>query len=271
MNQQSILSLDKIFSKGKLTSWSFIDRRVFNHDIHTLNGELIEFGKAIPKGTKRVPKVFSPKILCGDLIPQTSWGSSLANLLTPSSWNSLRHPVIERNNGVCEFCGKYMGKSLEIHELWDYSEPPSDDVLQKQVDGNVYFGRQSLMGFVGVCKDCHACYHLGLANVQGRLEQVLQRLAVINAWTEDETDSYVQLVSERHEWLSLIHWALDLRWLADQVDGLIVSSQWKQAEDAPHVLLRDNRDYGQSVSIITGCRWHYPKETEWRFLEYSST
>lgn len=266
MKKKQLLSLSRIFSKGKLTGWAHIDPSVFKHTMYTLNGEKIAFGQST-EGLERLPRLLNDKILVGDLIPSTSWGSSLANLLTPKAWNALRMPVIERNNGVCQFCGDYVGKSLEIHEVWRYTEPPSQDYLDSLGEREVYFGTQRLTGFVGVCKSCHACFHLGLANVQGRLEQVMYRLSMINGWTSDEANEYLNTVMSRHEWLSEIYWAIDLSWLKDQVgEGLLVSSTWKRMEDGSPVLLRDS-SYGQSVSVITGCPWRRTTEKEWSYLE----
>src|SRR3546814_20052945 len=53
------------------------------------------------------------------LIPETSWCSSLANMLSTRSWKLLRDVVIARVGG-CEDCGS--GANTECHELWSYDE-----------------------------------------------------------------------------------------------------------------------------------------------------
>lgn len=256
-----------MFPKGELRGWQYIDRHEFPHDMYTLNGEKLTFGQET-KGIKRLPKILRKRTLTGDMIPSTSWGSSLANLLTKKSWDSLRHPIIERNHGTCEYCGDYVGPSLEIHELWGYSQPPSDDFLANLDEGQTYFGRQTLEGLAGVCKSCHACFHLGLANVQGRLDRVLYRMSQINGWSEAQMEEYLRAVSNRHEWLSEIYWSLDLSWLHGRgVEGLIVSSSWKPIAEEPRILMRKGASYGDSVAIVTGFPWRYPKETEWRVID----
>src|SRR3546814_7437594 len=53
------------------------------------------------------------------LIPETSWCSSLANMLSTRSWKLLRDVVIARVGG-CEDCGSRA--NTECHELWSYDE-----------------------------------------------------------------------------------------------------------------------------------------------------
>src|SRR3546814_17266667 len=61
-----------------------------------------------------------------DLIPETSWCSSLANMLSTRSWKLLRDVVIARVGG-CEDCGSRA--NTECHELWSYDE---DLAVQKR-------------------------------------------------------------------------------------------------------------------------------------------
>lgn len=257
----SLPDLESYYAKGSNVGWKHIDRNEFPHTLHDLNGNPIAFGVAITTTIPR-PALLSRRVLVGDLIPSSSWGSSLANLLTPKSWNELRQTVINRNQGVCEYCGDHVGKSLEVHEDWRYEMP-----TEVAEPGSEAFGRQTLAGFVGVCKACHACFHLGLANVKGHLAETLHRLTQINGWSDDQTDRYVSDVYERHEHLSTVNWYLDLRYAASLVSGVIVSSSWVRQEEDPRVLMRDNqRGYGLSIAVITGCPWRYPKEEAWTTL-----
>jgi hypothetical protein len=56
----------------------------------------------------------------GDLIPGSSWGSNLHNLLTRHSWEELRRRAFLKTGFRCETCGT--AANLECHELWEYHE-----------------------------------------------------------------------------------------------------------------------------------------------------
>ena len=261
--------VESLFAKGDRIGWRWIDRDVLSHKFHSLDGQEIPFGSGIRRGS-RVPALFTHRVLVGDLIPGSSWGSSLANLLTKSQWDVLRAPVIERNSGVCEFCGQLVG-GLDVHEVWNYSELPSQAEMGSLRDDEVFFGRQTLMGLVGVCKACHACFHPGLAHVQGKLDAVRARLAVINGWDLEQVERYLDVLYERTEVFSSIHWRLDLSQIANQVEGLVVSSSWAR-DGGSDVLSRDSkRGYGESITVIVGIRWRTTKERDWTFIPADAT
>lgn len=261
-----IKSIESLFKKGSKVGWSNLDRSILPAQMYDLDGNEIVFGKGFSRGA-RVPKVFTREILVGDLIPGSSWGSSLANLLTKSAWDSLRFPVIEKNSGVCEFCGEYVGRSLEIHEVWSYSDLANEDDLSGLDDEKLFFGKQTLDGLVGVCSRCHQCFHYGLADLNGYGQAVKKRLAVINGWSSEQTDEYIDVLFQRHEILNRQHWRLDLSLLANTSEdgGLLVSRSWSRDEESRQVLWKEN-SYGTSLTIITNCRWRLTNEKEWSFL-----
>jgi hypothetical protein len=137
-----------------------------------------------------------------DLIPATSWGSSLANLLTRPSWDSIRHPTI-RWAGGCQLCPAGQRPSLECHEVWAYSMPPPD-----APEGTV--GVQRLLAIAVLCRDCHAMFHLGYAPTIGTFQAVKQRLMDFNKWSEPDFNHYAaqqeNLGLARSKWF----WALDM-------------------------------------------------------------
>lgn len=250
--------LNGLFPKGSLVGWSYIDREEMDHEMYDLTGESIVFGDALAKNTP-APALFTNRVLAGDLIPQTSWGSSLANLLTLKQWNELRYPVIARNNGVCEFCGKRVGKSLEVHEDWRYHLP-----VGQAPQGQEIFGRQELVGLMGVCKDCHACFHLGLANVRGHLDKTLHRLRQINGWSAEQSSQYVEQVYQRHERLNEFHWYQDCRLIAPDVESLVVKSSWTPMPETPQILTKESQ-YGTNIALIAGCSWQFSNSSEKNF------
>ena len=136
----------------------------------------------------------------GDLIPSTSWGASLANMLTSGAWEILRKEAKIRAGGCCELCGaKESSKSsLEAHEMWNYQ------ILDRE------FGRQKLEGIIAVCKTCHLCFHLGFVSVRGFESWVHPRIKKLNQWSEEEFAVYCRHIFKRWERHSQFEWILDL-------------------------------------------------------------
>jgi hypothetical protein len=192
----------------------------------------------------------------GDLIPQTSWGSSLANVLSTSQWQQLRLAAIERAKHQCELCG--VGEesgSLEGHEMWSYKAP---------MDGeNGEFGIQTLEDIVAVCKECHGCFHLGFAQVRGIEKQVLRRLQILNEWGSGQMKSYQEVVWARWESFSQHHWLLNLTgW--DVGEGLVLKKSVVRDETDAFVLFGKS---GNPMGVL-GVPYRIHGETEWSLHEY---
>jgi hypothetical protein len=159
-----------------------------------------------------------------DLIPFSSHGSSLNNLLTKSSWDAIRLPVFEAADGRCRICAQR--SPLECHELWAYSLPPAHSAK-----GTV--GVQRLMALAALCKQCHAIFHMGYARMSGTFGEVKARLIAVNRWSEAEFAAYdaeqVRLGMLRSEF----NWALDLSLVADGPPLVVDTGPrgWKLDED----------------------------------------
>lgn len=184
--------------------------------------------------------------ILGDLIPRSSWGSSLANLLTKKSWDILRHQVFEENGHRCEICGA--GGVLDCHESWEYHEPLIKNAC----------GVQRLVKLMSLCKKCHDVHHLGLMTVQNRLESGLHHLKLINRWSEHEVQQYYDFVSARYAKRSQSNWALDLS-LVDSEIPLVIKGSWELEADG--FLFQDNK-LGGSTTILLGASWKFPREDE---------
>lgn len=141
-----------------------------------------------------------------DLIPVSTWGSNLAQLLTKPSWDALRLPVIAARGNLCQICGEKQG-AMECHELWAYSLPPQD--APKSM-----VGVQRLMGLAALCHSCHMVFHHGLARIQGNFEAVMERLVVVNRWTRADFQSYYADMGRRYKQRCEVNWALDLSLVA---------------------------------------------------------
>lgn len=160
-----------------------------------------------------------------DLIPATSWGSSLANLLTKPSWDSIRIPMIRWAAG-CQICFEKPTRPLECHEVWAYSMPPPE-----APQGTV--GIQRLMALAVLCTDCHSMFHLGRARLNGTARLVKKHLIEVNSWSEYDykvyTDQQERLGLARSNW----HWALDVS-LVCKAGPLVIktgSEAWSYHDD----------------------------------------
>lgn len=152
-----------------------------------------------------------------DLIPSTSWGASLANLLTPASWNNVRSQAVEETGGACMLCGR--AGRIEVHEIWEYGEPVHEG----------FSGIQKLSSLSALCSLCHEIHHLGLAHTNGRGDIALARLRTINRWDRQEGQVIQDLIFRRHEMRSQFLWSLDLSIV--QGKPLQVRADWSLTDD----------------------------------------
>lgn len=168
------------------------------------------------------------KLPTGDLIPQSSWGASLANLLLGSHWQTFRERAIARAEHRCELCDATDAKqSLEAHEMWSYQLPTSMSTKK--------FGIQKLDDVIAVCKQCHLCFHLGYAQVRGMEDVALRRLKALNKWSDAQLDAYQGAVWTRWQTFSNFSWALDLKG-HDVGEGLILKSNVERDSKTPYLL-----------------------------------
>jgi hypothetical protein len=190
----------------------------------------------------------SIKPLFGDLIPYSSWASNLSRLLTRSSWDRIRRPIIEASGHRCEICGaKESGKEIDCHEQWEYHEP-------------IFAGKRGIQKLVGLwvmCADCHATMHLTRSN-SGRGSDALERLRRIGRMSEREVQAYRAFVFDRLDKRSKVNWVLDVSSLAGP-EPLVVHSAWTL--DAEGLLNRDNQVNEEktirSQTMLLGAAWTF--------------
>lgn len=142
-----------------------------------------------------------------DMIPSTSWGASLANLLEHHSWKMLRREVFQRAGRVCEICGQADGP-IECHELWKFDD--------EKRDGSGWH-RQTLQKMMCLCHDCHEMFHPGLAQINGREKECADRRRAVNAWTKKDHDVATAQMMKKFDQRSQKRWALDLSMLPQNV------------------------------------------------------
>jgi hypothetical protein len=250
-----IKPLEKMFKKNPYESWDQIPY-FLTKNLHSMDGNPINLNVAL----KRTPKTDAPallsarKVVVGDLIPYTSWGSSLANLLTRESWNKLRRPLISAHNNVCELCGSRLN-SLDVHEVWSYTFPKATQ--KRKQETQTPFGIQTLEGLMAICNDCHRCFHLGRELSMGTLDETLQRLSALNNWATHEINHYYDTIAKRWELTSQINWHLDLGILNHPDGHLEVKTPWEiHPKDGSKRLLTKQSEFGgANLTALLNADW----------------
>lgn len=260
----SPMSLESLIHSNRFDEWD---------DIHPMFGDVFFSLDGLPlfrgdwpsdEFRQRRPALLDNKqTVCGDLIPETSWGASLYNLLTSTSWNGLRLPLLERNHYTCECCG-IQRKTLEAHEIWECHFPDQDEIDQCRENNWLVMGVQKLVRLISVCEDCHLCFHLGYANSIGKLDQTLDRLRALNKWTNQQIIDYEQLVFERWNQANEFHWQLDFSNVQHPLGGLVINSQWKIHPDSVNFLTRINKFGDENLTVLLNTPWRFSKESDWR-------
>jgi hypothetical protein len=223
---------------------------MFGNTFHLLDGRVIHRGEVLPKDAVTVlPGVLRQRpVFCGDLIPVSAHGSSLYNLLTDKDWSAIRKPRIETVNQVCQACGRHQRRYLQAHELWEYYLPET---------GNQ--GIQRLGEIAILCKDCHAMFHLALADLQGHGEETMQRLMALQRWDTATAALFLDIMNERRDCHNTFAWSLDLS-IVD-MDVLHIQPKWQCHPELPNVLQRPSEHWGCSrqggmqYTAILGKSW----------------
>jgi hypothetical protein len=190
-----------------------------------------------------------------DSIPETSWGSSLSNLLTWPCWNRLRQAVFGETGHRCLLCGA-AGK-LDCHEIWKYFEPTEDG----QIHRGALCGVQRLVKLIPVCADCHETFHLGLAGIRGRLSIALERIAALYRLSDDEREAYLPMVKEDWYRRNEFSWALDVSVVGTSL--LEIKPEWELQPDSS---LSAKQKYGTSHTFVLGAPWKRKGDSEDRLI-----
>lgn len=246
----------------------------FGDKFQNFDGDPLRRGVAFDsRRYDRLPVLLSNRrSIASDFIPMTSWGSSLANLLTRKSWDRLRLPRNARNNDVCECCGT-VHESLENHEIWSYHLPMEWEARQAGLaEGQLLFGVQRLDDIWPVCHPCHECFHLGFALKTGRFDAAVTRLCSINQWDADTFRRYYETAGERLALHSEFLWALDLALVAGHPDGgLTIRAPWALSKDNPIILEAPPPPQIEGVrprfTVLLNATWRFasdPADADWR-------
>lgn len=139
-----------------------------------------------------------------ELVPKTAWYSNVRSNVTTAEWDVIRKECYKKAGYKCEVCsGKGPKHPVECHEIWEYN----DESL-----------KQTLLGLIALCPDCHSTKHVGLAQIQGRFEVVLNQLMTVNEITKEEAEKYVNECFDVWEKRSQNDWELDITFLEKKED-----------------------------------------------------
>jgi hypothetical protein len=135
-----------------------------------------------------------------ELVPKTSWGKKVSNILGEKEWQKIRKRELERVSYKCEVCS-YKGEPRELvcHEMWEYD------------DANFV---QKLVGYRIVCRKCNLIYHLGYAATKGLANEAIEHFSKLTGLGIEEArnllnSKYRDLI-ETHKERSKHDWKIDV-------------------------------------------------------------
>ena len=140
-----------------------------------------------------------------ELVPRTSWYSNVRSNVTKNEWDVIRKKSYEHANHVCEICGDVgtnqgVKHKVECHEIWHYNDDTNE---------------QTLSGLISLCPYCHKTKHVGLAQMNGEIDIVINQLMKVNDISYDEAIKYIResfnIWSERNK----KEWKLNIEYLKD--------------------------------------------------------
>ena len=140
-----------------------------------------------------------------ELVPRTSWYSNVRSNVTKNEWDVIRKKSYEHANHVCEICGDVgtnqgVKHNVECHEIWEYNDETNEQILT---------------GLISLCPYCHKTKHVGLAQINGELDIVINQLVKVNKISYDDATKYIdesfKIWSER----SKKEWKLNIEYLKD--------------------------------------------------------
>lgn len=140
-----------------------------------------------------------------ELVPSSSWYTNVRSNVTPEQWDIIRTKSRVAAANKCEICGdsglnQGFHHPVECHEVWEYDD-------KKKM--------QKLVRLISLCPMCHKTKHIGLAQIQGFGDIVLEHLIKVNNISEAKAKKYI--VSSFDTWFkrSEHEWTLDISYLDD--------------------------------------------------------
>ena len=134
-----------------------------------------------------------------ELVPKSSWYSNVRSNVSDNEWNIIRRKCYKNANYKCEICGNVGDKyPVECHETWNYD------------DNNK---TQTLIGLISLCPNCHKTKHIGLAQINGEEEIVINQLMKINQISRKKAIKYIDKSFNIWQLRSNSEWKIDIEYL----------------------------------------------------------
>ncbi len=140
-----------------------------------------------------------------ELVPKTSWCSNVRTKTPKAKWDKIRHKCYSEADHKCEVCGKTGPNGrVECHEIWEYDDKTH---IQK------------LIGLISLCPKCHQVKHAGLAQVKGKLHEVVAQLVAINNISVAEAEKMIVESFVTYNKRSLHQWTVDITFIEEYLNG----------------------------------------------------
>lgn len=136
-----------------------------------------------------------------EIVPSSCFYSNVRSEVSKKQWDLIRRKTYSLANNRCEICGGQGRKHpVEAHEVWDYIETPTKNI-------------QKLVRMIALCPLCHESKHVGLAQMRGRMQQVLVHMSIVNRVDPQVIADHIE--EERLKWVhrSRLQWELDISYL----------------------------------------------------------
>lgn len=136
-----------------------------------------------------------------ELVPKTAWYSNVRSIVSKDQWDLIRKQVYDKAYSLCQICGGVGPKHpVEAHEIWSYEKDS---------------GEQRLEEILALCPDCHQVKHIGLAEVNGKMEEALVHFMKVNEMNRKDSIKYINHQFELWAKRSKLKWALNISELSN--------------------------------------------------------
>jgi len=140
-----------------------------------------------------------------ELVPKTAWYTNVRSNVTKAEWDKIRKKSYKNADYKCEICndtGLNQGYNhpVECHEIWKYNDDTKN---------------QTLTGLVSLCPKCHKVKHPGLAQMKGKMHEVIEQLCKVNDMTPEEAGRYIESSFSIWRERSLHGWLLDISYIEE--------------------------------------------------------
>lgn len=138
-----------------------------------------------------------------ELVPKTCWYSNVRSNVSIQEWDKIRKKCYSIANNKCEVCGdngrnQGVKHFVECHEIWKYNDEKKEQIL---------------IGLIALCPYCHKTKHVGLAQMKGEINIVINQLMKVNKMTKSEALNYIRECFDIWGIRSMYQWTLNIDFL----------------------------------------------------------